>query len=240
MEFPEEALILAAGKCLRMPPSLRPKVLLKVGGLTLLQRHFEGLKLLGVKRFVVVVGYEKEKVKRHLKSLDYQIEVVENEKVNKGNAYSVFLGIQRLKGKNFFLVMGDHIFDYLQFKQKVFKEIKRVEVPLVVFVDKFPLYMKPEWYVGCTKVRLKGKRIEGWGKRLRKFNAVDMGIFIVQLNLLKQMEKILKKEKEWNRVVKTIVQNGKVKAIEVNSLLWFNVNTPPQYELAKKFFEAKE
>ena len=102
-----------------------------------------------------------------MKSLDYQIEVVENEKIDKGNAYSVFLGIQRLKGENFFLVMGDHIFDYLQFKQKVFKEIKRVEVPLVVFVDKFPLYMKPEWYVGYTKVRLKGKRIEEWGKRLR-------------------------------------------------------------------------
>ncbi|MCD6371634.1 MAG: NTP transferase domain-containing protein, partial [Candidatus Aenigmarchaeota archaeon] len=215
MKLPREALILAAGKSSRMPTSLRPKVLLKIKGLTLLQRHFKGLKSLGVKRFVVVVGYEKEKVKRYLKSLEYDIEIMENEKINKGNAYSVFLGIQKLKKDNFFLVMGDHLFDYFQFKQKIFGKIKKVEAPLVVFVDKSPLYMKPEW---CTKVRLKKGKVDGWGKKLRKFDGIDMGIFVVQLNLLKQIKRTLKKEKEWNKVIRVITKYERVEAIEVDSI----------------------
>lgn len=52
------AIILAAGRGSRLIGHDRPKVLLEFGGKTLLDRHFETLRSLGVTRVDLILGYE--------------------------------------------------------------------------------------------------------------------------------------------------------------------------------------
>ena len=62
-----KAVMLAAGKGVRLGNSdseLLPKVLLQFGGKTLLQRHVEILRCLGVDELVIGVGYPAEEVSK--------------------------------------------------------------------------------------------------------------------------------------------------------------------------------
>ena len=97
------AIILAAGQGSRLRQSTEdPKILLRLQGASLLERHIRALRAAGVRRVVFVVGYRKEMVVREARRLahDFETAFIENDEyLVKGNGYSFFMGISRTSGR---------------------------------------------------------------------------------------------------------------------------------------------
>lgn len=96
-----KAIILAAGRARRLFPIThrKPKCLLPIDGSSLIQRLVQSLTDTGVSDIVVVVGFRKDLIKRHLKSRhpDVHFTFIENPDYARTNAsYSLWLAREHL------------------------------------------------------------------------------------------------------------------------------------------------
>ena len=64
-----KALILAAGIGKRLKTNI-PKILLKIGNKSLLERHLENLLSLGVKNIGIVIGFKSNYLQNFIKTID--------------------------------------------------------------------------------------------------------------------------------------------------------------------------
>ena len=111
-----QAIILAAGmgKRLKQLTQNNTKCMVKVNGVPLINRALGQLDQLGLSRIILVVGYEREKLIRHIDGLDVStpIEYVENPIYDKtNNIYSLFLARKYLLEEDTLLLESDIIFD---------------------------------------------------------------------------------------------------------------------------------
>lgn len=92
------AILLAAGYGSRIAGMTdKPKCLLNVNGESLLEHNLNIWKNLGIKRVKVVLGYKEELIRDVLKKYENDFEIttlVNDDFRNKGNTYSLYLGIQ--------------------------------------------------------------------------------------------------------------------------------------------------
>ncbi|HEV7449299.1 MAG TPA: sugar phosphate nucleotidyltransferase [Candidatus Paceibacterota bacterium] len=72
-----KALVLAAGQSTRLRPltDSLPKALLLVGGKAILDHQIEALIAAGITELILVVGFEKEKIIKHLSEQNYPIAI---------------------------------------------------------------------------------------------------------------------------------------------------------------------
>ena len=96
------SVILAAGYGRRIQGMTnQPKVLLRLRGETLLRRHLRIQKSVGIDRLVIVVGYEKEQIFAEVAACTEKPDVefvVSDDFRNKGNSYSLLLGLRQVIG----------------------------------------------------------------------------------------------------------------------------------------------
>jgi choline kinase len=82
------AILLAAGQGLRLqyPPDRQlPKCLLRIGGMSLLERHRRLLTAAGVEEVVLAVGFRRELIDAELDRLDWRPQLVMNERYDLGS-----------------------------------------------------------------------------------------------------------------------------------------------------------
>ncbi len=102
--------MLAAGKGIRLGEEvseLLPKVLLRFGGKTLLQRHVEILRRIGVKELVIGVGYHAEQIAREIENLhagDF-VRTVFNPDFHQGNIVTLWALRDELRHSDPILLM---------------------------------------------------------------------------------------------------------------------------------------
>jgi choline kinase len=62
----KRAVIVAAGRAIRLHPLTEhfPKTLLKVGGMSLLERSVQSLQQIGIKRIAIVTGFHSDLIER--------------------------------------------------------------------------------------------------------------------------------------------------------------------------------
>lgn len=96
------SLILAAGVGRRIRGLTdRPKVLLKLRGETLLQRHLRIHKSLGIDQMIIVVGFQRERIFHEVAkcSVKPKVSFVESKDFQaKGNSDSLLLGLEKISG----------------------------------------------------------------------------------------------------------------------------------------------
>jgi UDP-N-acetylglucosamine diphosphorylase/glucosamine-1-phosphate N-acetyltransferase len=115
-----KAVILAAGKGTRMGPLTEniPKVMLPVANRPLLEHIVAALRAAGIREFLFVIGYNKEKIKNHFqdgKDLGVRIDYIE-QKQQKGTADAI--GVARNSISERFLVTnGDVLAGILDIKR---------------------------------------------------------------------------------------------------------------------------
>jgi len=112
-----KAIMLVAGAGIRLrqlgtePP---PKVLLRFGGKSLLQRHIEILKRIGIRELVLGVGYQQEKIMQEVANLGAEkfVKTVYNEDYELGNIVTLWVLRDELAGGRPALLMdGDILYD---------------------------------------------------------------------------------------------------------------------------------
>ncbi|HUU21364.1 MAG TPA: NTP transferase domain-containing protein, partial [Phycisphaerae bacterium] len=106
------ALIPAAGRGMRLDRPRTPKPLVDVGGLPMLIRLIGQLERCGVRRIVVVTGYEGAKIARAVAGHPWRatVRIVHNDIWDSGQPVSVLAGRDEVDGP-FLLAMADHVYD---------------------------------------------------------------------------------------------------------------------------------
>lgn len=109
------ALLLAAGTGTRLRPLTRnaPKCLTEVGGLPILERLVHNLRTQGIKRLVVVLGHQGNKIREFLnhRAGGIRIDYVFNpDYQTTNNLYSLWLARQQIR-ESFLLVESDLVFE---------------------------------------------------------------------------------------------------------------------------------
>ena len=132
-----KALIIAAGKGNRLRNLTKdePKPLVRLLGLSLVERVILTAKEVGIDEFIIVIGYLGERVKEKLgngKRYGMEIAYIENTEWERGNGISVLKAKESLK-ENFILSMSDHIFDARILKELISYDLKN---SVVLVVDK--------------------------------------------------------------------------------------------------------
>jgi len=212
-----KALIIAAGTGSRLSNLTKenPKPLIRLLGLSLIERIILTAKQAGIDEFVISVGYLGEKIKKKLgdgKNYKVKITYIENKEWQKGNGVSV-LKAEKLLNGNFILLMSDHIFDKRILKELIHYGMKS---SIVLAIDR----RKPS--TDDTKVLEKKNKIVDIGKNIKKSNGIDTGIFLCSLKIFSYIKEAIKEGK-------TELAYGIAKAAENRDVETFDITQIERY-----------
>ena len=186
-----KALIIAAGEGSRLGNLTKdePKPLVRLLGLSLVERVILTAKEVGIDEFIIVIGYLGKRIKEKLgdgNRYGVKITYIENREWERGNGVSVLKAKESLK-EDFVLLMSDHIFDARILKELISYDLKD-SVALVVD--------KREPSPGDTRVLEKEGKIAKIGKDIEKANCIDTGIFLCSAKIFSYIEKTVKEGRE--------------------------------------------
>ncbi len=230
-----KALIIAAGMGSRLSPLAggRPKPLVKLLGLSIIERVILAAREAGVKEFVVVVGYQEDKIREELgdgRRYGVDITYVENREWWKGNALSV-LKARALFSRRFLLLMSDHLFDPSILRDVMTVDLEDDESLLVVDGA-------PKGHVDmedATKVLVRQGRVMAISKALQRFNAVDCGIFSCSPSLFDAIEESLAEgEGSLSSAMERLAERGKLKAYDLEGRFWIDIDTEEAFSKAEE------
>ena len=224
-----KALILAAGDGGRLEnlTNDKPKPLIQLLGLSLIERAILTAKQAGIREFVIVVGYLADKIKANLKNgnrLGVKISYVENEEWQRENGVSV-LKARDLFAENFVLLMSDHVFDV-----RILKELVNYNAgsSVVLAID------RGEPLPGDTKVLEKDGKIFSIGKGIKESNCRDTGIFLCSPKIFSYLEEEVKEGR--TELTHGIVKAAKNKDAEVYDITQINPYIPSMRKEIKAFW----
>ena len=233
----EHAVILAAGNGQRFREKgvELPKVLLKVGGLRLLERAILALNQAGIKHFHIVVGAYKDQIievmnkNYRLKTLN--IEYIECEDYNLGNGVSFGKGAAEIKGP-FLLTMSDHIFGIKTIKEFVELATEEPDLPALACDPKLDDIFDMD---DATKVESKNNHIYRIGKELKKYDLVDTGLFYFPAGYGKKVaEKATNGAHGVSDIMKQFIGAEGVRAISLKKAIWQDVDNPSMKKEAER------
>ncbi len=232
-------MILAAGKGERHSQGKdksKPKPLIPLLGLSLLERAILSAKECGIYDFVIVVGYRSEEVIRYEKEkqkrLGVNIDFVENVEWEKGNGLSVLKARDALKEKeDFALLMCDHLFDSSILKELLAKAKNR-KGKCVLCVDKPENVFDLE---DATKILLERNKPKAIGKGIENYDAVDCGMFYCTSEMFDALEEEIGKGKyELSDAVQCSIACDKLEVFDIGGRFWRDIDTPESLEYAKR------
>ena len=155
-----QAIILAAGMGKRLGELTQnnTKCMVKVNGITLIDRLMTQLSELSLKKIIIVIGYQGEKLRSYLGDnyLNTKIEYIYNPIYDKtNNIYSLALAKESLQEDDSLLIESDLIFD-----NSLFRKIIDNPYPDIALVDKY------ESWMDGTMVTLDEENNIEWSRRL--------------------------------------------------------------------------
>ena len=209
-----KALILAAGDGDRLYNLTKdkPKAIIQLLGLSLIERVILTTKQAGIKEFVIVIGYLGDKIKALLENgerLKVKIDYIENKEWQLGNGVSV-LKAKKFLNDRFFLLMSDHIFD-----ARIIKEFVNINLKssVILAVD------RKEPLQGDTKVLESNGKIVEIGKYIDESNCIDTGIFLCSPKIFNYIELEVKEGRtELSDGIAKAAKNEDVEVFDITSI----------------------
>jgi choline kinase/phosphatidylglycerophosphate synthase len=213
------AAVLAAGFGERLRECGCPKPLVRVAGLTLVERTIRTLRAGGVEgEVLVVVGHRGEEVAEFVRTGFPDVKVLDNPDYPRGNGTSVLAALQYLP-ERFVVAMVDHVHTP--------DTVRRlVETPgdFVAAVDSQPAFADPE---EATRVRLEAGRVTALGKGLEPYDALDAGLFVCSRPALERLKVEQGAKATWNALKRGwLGSGGEMVACDLAGAPWTDVDTP--------------
>jgi len=238
-----KAVILAAGKGKRLMPitSSRPKPMIPLAGMPLLEHTILGLKDAGIDEILLIVGYKEEIFKNYFgdgrDKYNVKIEYVTQEE-QLGTGHAVSYAKTFVKNNPFLLMYGDLITE-----PKVFKEI----------VESFN-ETKPQGIIALKKVKnpheygiislnsdgFVEKITEKPAPELKLGNLINAGIYIFDpliFEAIEKTEKSIRNEYEFTDSMEILISqlNGRILGYNIEDCFWNDVGLPWQLLDANRF-----
>ena len=232
-----KCLIIAAGEGKRISKIGRPKPLVNLLGLTLIERVILTANKSGITDFYVVTGYQGEKVRKFLDKFSQKRNInithIINEEWKKGNGLSV-LKAKGFLNEKFILLMGDHLFDEDILKKMKTAPLGDGEVMLAVDYNINSNHLVD--IEDVTKVLVQDGKVIDIGKDIKEYNAYDTGIFLCSPTIFEAIEKNIHQTNEGilSASIKLMAKEGRVKTFDIKNAFWIDVDDEKTLKKAKK------
>lgn len=247
-----QALMLAAGmgKRLKKYTKDNTKCMLKIQDKTLIERTVEALLEAGITKFIIVVGYKGDNLKKFLleecknpKIKEMEFEFIDNDIYDKtNNIYSLALAKGELSKDDTILLESDLIYDYKLIKQLVdFKDENLVSVA------------KYEQWMDGTVIKIDNHRnvLEFIEKKNFSFDQIDE--YYKTVNVYKFSKSFINKEfipfldayikaygeNEYYELVLKIITHlsrSELKALDVSNINWYEIDDAQDLDIANCIF----
>ncbi len=237
-EAPRQAVVLAAGHGQRIGSQEHgvPKPLMRVAGRPLLEFALEQAAAAGCDEALVVVGNGSSSVEDYLHSTEtpLAVRIVLNPACHHPNGISLLAAEPLVKGP-FYLQMSDHLFE-----ESVLPRLGAAGgAPGYcqrLLVDRSPLYSDEE---DATKVRLEGGMVTEIGKKLRSWDAVDTGCFLLDGRVFDALRKVKRAEEtSVTAGMEQLIAAGLLAAVLLEGVAWVDVDTIRDQKEAETLFGA--
>jgi 1L-myo-inositol 1-phosphate cytidylyltransferase len=227
-----KAVILAAGFGSRLDAEEGHKLLVSLGGRTLLEHHARNFHTLGVDEVIVVTGFRADALQEAVAEIEappgMSLRCVHNRDFDGPNGISVLAGARALGGdRPCWLTMSDHLFE-----PALFDDLS----------DRFQQWRNPNWAgVLCidrkletifdmpdaTKLHLQGPRFD-IGKEIAPFDVVDVGLFWCAQGFVDALEQELDARGgcSTSDAVRRLVDDDAFGFWDIGPALWQDVDTP--------------
>jgi len=229
-----KTLIIAAGRGKRLAMKKWPKSLIRVNEKTIIETILDTCNNVGLDEFVIVTGYEGEKIKEALKNGKNKIKYIENPNFSeKENGYSVYCAKDVLK-ENFLLLMSDHIVEPTILEKMVNYEIAD-GCALCIDKDLENIFDLDE----ATKVYEQDKKILDIGKKIKLYNAVDTGCFFCTPYIFESLEQSMKNgTTKLSDAMKLMASEGKLFSIDITGNFWIDIDTEEDLQCARNYLKS--
>lgn len=225
------AIILAAGKGTRLDgAAVKPKCLVEVGGLTLLQRQIETLRSLHVNEIVIVIGFGGDSIQA---ACDQDIRFVENSDYEKTSSlYSLWLAREHLKDG--FVVLNSDVLFHPQMLADLL-DSDREDALLISDTDPNPLADEE------MKVKVREQRVVDISKDMDPLEADGENVGIVKFStpgarlLVEYMNSLIEAGavKDWApRAFLEFARRHPLYALSTRGLPWIEIDFPEDYQRA--------
>ncbi len=229
-----EALIIAAGQGSRLKNKHSPKPLVKLFGLTLLERQILTAREAGIRHFKIVVGYQAEKIMNFLgagEKYGVHIEYIYNPEWQKGNGVSVYCARNYFR-EPFLLMMSDHITEPGLIKKLLTVRALNGESFLAVDRNLAGDHYQPD---DVTKVLVEEAAVQFIGKNLGHYNALDTGFFVYSPAIFSALEQsIASGDYSLSAGNQILANQGLLQVIDVTGHFWIDVDDAPALKKARR------
>ena len=227
------AVIIAAGcgSRVRALTPQQPKCLMDLGGKPIIAWVLAGLEAAGIREVVVVTGFRAACLRRALGSRRGGIKLtyVHNPRWRLPNGLSLYAARKALGNQErFLLVMSDHLL-----APAAIKRVARARTSkCVLAVDTVPARVFD--LADATKVRVVGGKPVAINKRLRKYNAIDCGLFRFDARIFVALAASFEEGvMSLTGGVKQLVASGDLEVIPIGrGAFWLDIDTPQAYREA--------
>ena len=251
-----QALMLAAGMGKRLGKYTQgnTKCMLKIQGKTLIERAIEACLDAGIKKFILVIGYKGDNLKKYLleectnpKIKKMELEFIDNDVYDKtNNIFSLYLGKDKLMEDDTILLESDLIYDY-----DLIKRLVKNKEPNLVSVAKYE-----QWMDGTViKIGTNNTVSEFIEKKNFDFNELDK--YYKTVNVYKLSKDFSKKEfipfldayikaygeNEYYELVLKIIAHlsrSRLKALDVSDITWYEIDDAQDLDIANCLFSSGE
>jgi UDP-N-acetylglucosamine diphosphorylase/glucosamine-1-phosphate N-acetyltransferase len=234
-----KCIILAAGKGIRLLPITenRPKHILPVGGIPLIERIVECLKANKITDLILVVGYKKKVIKEyfdHRFKLGIKIQYIEQDEPL-GTANSIRLAKDSIDEEDFMVIYGD-LFIRPETIRRILAEYQKSRVS-IIGVKK--INKDGDYGYVITEGNYVKKIIEKPTEKTKKTDLINTGIYVLKKDLIDAIidtEASIRGEYELTSSLNTAIQHGaKIKTESLDKEVWIDIGYPWDLLDANKF-----
>lgn len=246
-----QAVILAAGmgKRLKELTKNNTKCMVKINGVTLIERMLHQLDQLALSKIIVVVGYKGEELKKHIVSVDIKTPVcyVENPIYYKtNNIYSLMLAKDYLLREDTLLLESDIIFE-----DSIIKKLLDDPRDTLVLVDRYESWMSGT----CIKIGKDDSIIDFVPGKNFEFS--EISTYYKTINIYKfsrdfsqnyyvpfldAYSKALGNNEYYEQVLRviTMLDEPVIKARKLDSGMWYEIDDIQDLDIASSMFCSDE
>lgn len=246
-----QAIILAAGMGRRLKNLTKDntKCMVKVNGVTLIERMLHQLEKLNLSKIVIVVGYEGQKLKDYISTLNIgtKISYVENPIYYKtNNIYSLMLAKDYLLEEDTLLLESDIIFE-----DRIIKNLLEDPRDTLALVDKYESWMSGT----CLKLGnddsivdfISGKRFV-YSDVAEYYKTVNIYKFSQNFSekyyvpFLDAYSKALGNNEYYEQVLRviTMLDEPAIKAKKLNGEMWYEIDDIQDLDIASSMFATDD
>jgi choline kinase len=234
----DQCLILAAGNGSRIASLAGgvPKPLVPLCDVPLLEHVILSAQKAGIRRFVIVVGYRADLIRRWFAARSLggiSVTWIENLEYHKANGVSALAAKEEFHDP-FLLLMSDHLFEPKTAKALLHEPLSDDEVILAVDYKIDRVFDLDD----ATKVQCEGNHIVGIGKDLACYNALDTGMFLCSPPLFHRLEAAKKDGNcSLSDGMRQLGGEQKLRAFDIGDAHWQDVDTPGALSYAENIFD---